>query len=484
MEKTIFLFLVLVSVISGGLAAFHFRHSGDGGSIIIPDFPQPLLARSYVPPSEVPSSRITVPVTLLMSDLESLANRNLIRQYDGSAEFRDRTVNGRLSYTVRRAGDAGVTERNGRIRISLPVDFHVRFTGNARMAVARVPFSVQTEGALNIIITIRPSIRSDWNIKTEAEVDFAWIRPPYLNVAGLRISLRSETDKFLRNAIRSNLHKIDEIINKEIRLKDIMQRQWDNLAAPVKTADAVFFHFYPRSIAASPLSITPSEVTLRTSVETGISLSIGLGDVVQASEKDRKELPPLEQYIPGDDLISLNVRTLLNYNSLEQEAMSALSGQSLNLGIASVTVSSLRFMGSGEKLVMAFEISAGAESSSGTIYALGRPHFDEDTRILSIKNFDLDGETRDGLMRTAAWLLRPALVRFLSGRLEWELGSKIDNLADEARDIIASLDLSDEIELRGTLESEKFDGLRVTDRGIEIGLSLEGSAALRYIPAY
>jgi len=415
-----------------------------------------------------------------MNDLESLANRNLIRQYEGAAEHRDRTVNGRLSYTIWREEDARVTGENGRIVISLPVRFHVRFVGNARAAVARIPFSAQTDGALNIIITIQPSIRADWSINTEAEVDFAWIRPPYVNVVGFRVSLRGETDKFLRDAIRDNLHKIDEVINQEIRLKDIMQRQWDNLAVPVRAADGVFFHFDPRGIAAAPLDITPNEVTLRASVETGISLSVGLSDAAPAHKKGRKELPPLGQYVPGDESISLNVRTLLNYDSLEQEAMRAFSGNNIDLGIASVAVRSLRLMGSGEKLVIAFEISAG--NSRGTIFALGEPYFDENTRVLSIKNFDWDAATRDGLMRTAAWLLRPVLVRFLSGRLEWELGSQIDKLTDEARYLVASLDLSDEFELRGTLESAKFNELRVTEQGIEIALNLEGAAALTYTP--
>ena len=479
MKKAILLSLVLISVIFGSLAALYLRFTSDDRSIVIPNFPQPQLIHSYVPPSEIPSSRITIPVSLSMDHLQSLANRNLVRQYEGDAEFRDRTVSGRLSYTIRREKDAAVTEENGRIKISLPVEFQVRFTGDVRAAIARVPFSVQTEGALNIFITIRPSIERDWSIKTEAEIDFAWIRSPSLNVAGFRVGLQRETDKFLRDAIRVNLQRIDDVINREIRLKDIMQKQWENLAVPVRAADAVFFHFDPRGIAASPLEITPNDVTLRASVETGISLSVGLGDA--APKKGGKELPPLELYVPSDDSFKLNVRALLNYDSLEQEAMRAFSGASIDLGITSVAVRSLRLMGSGEKLVMAFEIGAG--NSSGMLYAVGEPYFDEDTRILTIRNFDLDADTRAGLTGAAAWLLRPALVGFLNGRLEWGLGSQIDKLTDEARDIIATLDLSDEFELRGTLESAKFNGLRITGQGIEIGLDLEGAVTLTYLPA-
>jgi hypothetical protein len=206
---------------------------------------------------------------------------------------------------------------------------------------------------------------------------------------------------------------------------------------------------------------------------------MGLGDTVPAR---KKRLPPLEQYVPDDETINLNVKALLNYDSLEQEAMKALSGTKIDMGITSVTVKSLRLMGSGENLAAAFEISAG--TSSGTIYAAGEPYFDEDTRVLSIKNFDLDEGTREGLINAAAWLLRPVLMKFLSEKLEWELGSKIDELTNEARDIIASHELSDEFELKGTLESAKFNGLRATGQGIEIGLNLEGSATLTYMPAY
>ena len=342
-----------------------------------------------------------------------------------------------------------------------------------------MPFSAQTDGALNIFITVNPGIERDWSIKTDAKVDFVWVKPPRLNAAGIRIGLQRDSEKFLREAIRDNLYKVDDVINKEVRLRDIMQREWDNLTVPIKAADSVFLHFDPRGISASSLDITPKEVTLRACVETGISLSMGVGDAAPAR---KKRLPPLEPCVSGDESVTLNVKALLNYDALEREAMKALSGSKIDMGVASVGVKSLRLMGSGANLVAAFEINAG--TSSGTIYAAGEPCFDKDTRVLSVKNFDLDEGTRAGLVKTAAWLLRPALVKFLSGKLEWELGSQIDDLTDEARGIIALRDLSDEFELRGTLESAKFSGLRVTGQGIEIGINLKGTAALTYMPVY
>jgi hypothetical protein len=139
-------------------------------------------------------------------------------------------------------------------------------------------------------------------------------------------------------------------------------------------------------------------------------------------------------------------------------------------------------MGSGESLVAAFEINA--MNSSGTIYAAGEPYFDEDARVLSINNFRLDEGVREGLVSTAAWLLRPVLMNALSEKLKWELGSKIDDLTGDARYIIASRELSDEFELKGTLKDVKFNDLRVTGQGVEIGLSLEGSATLTYVPRH
>ncbi|MCL2767430.1 MAG: DUF4403 family protein, partial [Synergistaceae bacterium] len=269
----------------------------------------------------------------------------------------------------------------------------------------------------------------------------------------------------------------DDVINKEVRLREMMQREWDNLTDPIRVTDAVTLHFDPRSVAASPLNITPDEVTLRAYVETGISLSMGIGEMVGAR---KKSLPPLEEYEHGDESVNLNVKALLNYDSLEEEAMKTLSGVKIDMGIASVTVNSLRLMGSGTRLIAAIGITTG--TSSGTIYAAGEPYFDEQSRVISIKDFDLDEETRDGLFQTAAWLLRPMLVNVLSQKLEWQIGPEIDKLTDEAREVIALRDLSDEFELKGTLKSAKFSELRVTGKGIEIALKLEGAATLTYHP--
>ena len=481
MKKAVLLFIVLVS---GSLTAFYFSGSArnrlfGNNPFVIPEFPQPHLTRSYIPPSQVPSSQIAVPVKLSMDDLQSLVNRNIIRQYSGNTEYLDGTVRGKLNYRLIREEDAEVSAEDGKIKITLPVRFHVRFVGNVLVAIVRVPFSTHTEGALNLFIKLKPSIRRDWSIKTETEIDFEWVKPPRLSVAGIPIRLQSESSKFLREAVRENLYKIDDAVNKEVRLRDIMQREWDNLTEPIRAADSAFLHIDPRGVGASPLDITQEEVTLRAFVEAGISLSIGTGDIVRAR---KKSLPPLEEYVSGDESesVSLNVKALLSYESLEQEAMKALSGVKIDMGMTSVTVRSLRLMGSGARLISAIELEAGA--SKGTIYAAGEPYFDEDSRVLSIKNFELEEGTRSGLVETAAWLLRPALMNILSEKLHWELGTQIDKLIEEARDIIASRDLSDELELKGTLLSAKFNELRVAGQGIEIGLNMEGAASLTFFP--
>ena len=486
MKKTMLLILLFLVLLSGVLTAVFFPDLMSsvtlfgGEPIEIPEFPEPRLSRSYIPPSEVPSSTIAVPVRLSVDDLQALANRNLPRQYNGDVEYLDGTVKGKLNYKLRREKDVKVAVEEGKIKISFPVRFQVRFAGNVLAAIVRVPFSAQTEGAFDFFVTLAPSIGRDWSIKTGAEVDYAWVKSPSLNVAGIKIGLRGETDKFLREAIRDNLHKMDDVINKEVGLQDIMQREWDNLVVPVKVADSMFLHFDPRGIAASSLDIEPDGITLRARVETGISLSVGPEDLVPAR---RKRLPPLEPYVSGDESIKLNVKTLLSYDALEREAMKALSGKNrIDLGITSVTVNALRLMGSGEKLIAAFEISAG--TSSGTIYAAGKPYFDEEARILSVADFELAEEIRSGPVKAAAWLLRPALTNFLSEKLAWELGPQIDALVNDAREGIALRDLSDEFEFRGTLESANFSGLRVAAGGIEIGLNLEGTAALTYRPSY
>jgi hypothetical protein len=483
MKKALLLILVLVA---GGLTALYFSESMQNrlfsgeGSIEIPEFPPPQLIRSFIPPSEVSSSQIAIPVKLSMDDLQSLTNRNLVRQYNGNSEYLDGTVKGKLNYKIRREEDAHVTAEDGRIRISLPIVFQVRFVGNVLAAIVRVPFSAQTEGALKLFITVKPSIRRDWSVKTEAKVDFVWTKPPKLSVAGIQVGLQGESNKFLREAINDNLYRIDDVINKEIKLRDIVQREWDNLTIPIKVADSVFLHFDPRGVSASPFDITSKDITLRACVEAGISLSMGIGNIASTRKKN---LPPLEEYVSGDETISLNAKALLNFDSLEQEAMKALSGVKIDMGVTSVAVNSLRLMGSGERLIAAFELKAGRDLS-GTIYAVGEPYFNEETRVLSIKNFELDEGTRRSLVEKAAWLLRPMLVNVLSDKLKWELGSKIDELANEARNIIASRELNDDFEFCGTLKSVEFNELRVTGQGIEVGLNLEGAATLTYTPRY
>lgn len=485
MNKYVFagvmIFVAFAALAAGGAAAFFFDGLWGGGETVsFPDIPEYRASGIFIPPEDAPSSHVSVPVELSLDDLSSLVNSSTPRRYDGETEFLDGTVKGKLKYEARRSGDVSVAAVDGALKLTLPIDFTVAFSGSVLAAIVRVPFSTHTDGALNVHITLTPALRRDWSLKTGAEVKIEWIRPPKLNVAGISIGLKKESTKFLSQTIRDRLPELEDKLNEKIALRERVQREWDNLAVPFRIAEAAALHVDPRGISAAPLDILHDRVRLRVSVEAGLTLSLNSEEEAVMTPARRKKLPALGEVVSDDGVVKLTAKAMLSYDRLEREAMNALSKLKIDMGVAELEFKSVRLMGDGGFVAAAVEAAAG--SLGGMLYVKGRPVFDETTRVLSIEDFDFTPDAKDALSRNAMWLMRPVLLDSLREKLRWELGRQIDDLTDNARNAVTMRALGDELRLDGSIDSAAFCALRVTSVGLEIGMNILGKARLIYTP--
>lgn len=470
MKKTLLLLALFLCIVLGAFAAYVSNPpAADIGTL--PDFDEPATSSAFVPSAQVPSSWLSIPIELSVEDMQDLANRKLMRQYNGSTEVLDGTVKGKLNYRVDRVGDVKISGSSDGLNIAFPVKFNVKFNGNVLAAVVRVPFSAQTDGELKINISVKPSIRRDWSIKTDAKVDFEWVKSPYLNIAGIKIGIQNEASNFFKEAVRDNLPKLEGELNKVIDLREIMQREWDNLSIPFKIAENFWLAADPRSISALPLEISPDKVVLRSSIEAGLSASMN-----EIPQSRKKKLPHLGSSLSASEDITIAAKALLAFNALLKEADTS----EIDLGAAKIDIRSIKIKGDGERILGAVELGMG--SLSGRIYVTGSPVYDDKTRTLSVSDFDLEPSTRNELIQSAAWLIRPILLDSIREKLSWNVGNDIDRLLKSARDAVLKRELTPELELNGEINEAKFDNLRVVEQGIEITLFLTGKAGLIYKP--
>lgn len=118
----------------------------------------------------------------------------------------------------------------------------------------------------------------------------------------------------------------------------------------------------------------------------------------------------------------------LNYDSLSNILSAQINGQSfdLNKGVVKkkFVFKHCSIYGSGnEKLVIKVDFSG---TDEGTLYLVGKPVFDNTTRMLEIKEIDFDMRSKDALLKAADWLFNRKIVTEISRYAKYDLNSYID----------------------------------------------------------
>lgn len=424
---------------------------------LLPDTALTEQPRSFVLPTQLPTaptSHLSLPIELPLAELE----RRLTREVDSSL--------------ARSTKDDFEAHRSGRLRlradprgltITLPLSFRSRSGPN-------------TKGSLVVRTRVLADIAPNWQPRVSVSSSFDWTRKPKVKVLFFDMRVSGVVGR----AIAGKLADLDADLAKRIRtalqLRPRAEKWWLGLHEPDLLSDSppVWLSVKPRSFYVQPLGGDARTLRLGVGIRADLATSIA----ALPESNPAQALPPLARATDSDRGFALHLPTIADYGGLTARLRENLVGRKIQLERGSITPTDFELYTSGRDLVVGVAFRGDAPGilldTRGTVYFTGEPRFDPATKILTIENFGFTRRLSNPLLTGASWVLQDSLRREIQHSLRWELGSK---LQEGAQELTARLNqpFGDHLTLAGSVHHLNLTGIECAAEGIRLGLEVRGT---------
>lgn len=198
----------------------------------------------------------------------------------------------------------------------------------------------------------------------------------------------------MEKALKKVTADIDKKIE-ETNLKKEVQKIWKELNNPIVIPSIGYFYLSPISLAISSPNFSKDKLNL--------TVSINAFPKVTLEEKKVVTTPLPELNIASEDKgfqISLAIQG--KYNSINSLLAQNLNGKEIQLKKEKIKIDSVLILGAtNQKLSFKVHFSG---KKSGILYFAGTPRFNKEKQIVSFPDMDFDIETKNALLKSAAWL--------------------------------------------------------------------------------
>lgn len=404
-----------------------------GGSLfscspkINPD--KPNLSRSNFKLDSLPDSQINIPVQVNLKPLYTYAEKNVDTVFT-SANYPDSWIydgcGTRYKYSFRRSP---LQLRAAANSLQLGFMGYYKITGSTRVCVNSTAVSPWTppcrcgfnedERRVNVLFTNSVNLTPDYkirlNIKREepipldkCEVCFWGQDITSLVVKGLKSELDlAKTDMEIRYGLTD--------------IKPKVQMIWDQLNKIYSLPGLGF------------LKLNPQRLHVNNLYAQGDSLHINLGLAARPVVSFEKPIevstavPPM-QTVNNVNGFNIFLDAVLNYDSLNSILNAKINGKTFDIDKGPVkkkfVVKECKLMGAGnEKLIV--KVNFGGDEQ-GTAYLVGKPVYDEQTKMFEIKNLDFDIKSKAALLKAADWLFNRRIVNEVSKYTRFDLSQYIE----------------------------------------------------------
>ncbi|MDY7008415.1 MAG: DUF4403 family protein [Cyanobacteriota bacterium] len=461
---------MLIIIIFSSLAAFT-------GIDIQPKFPE--FTPTHTLESERTESRLNLPVKISLANIQKALNLNIPNKFSGTeADPTDLLSNDNLTYEINRK-DLSIGTQNNKITFSVPIWGTARVKGKVDLRLFEIPVSAQTDVVGTIFGDLSLGIDNEWNIQPNLNVSTNLTKAeiPIKDIG--TISIRSILKKQVDKAINKEKPKLIAELVKNLNLKAEVTKQWNNLhlSEKVNQEPSIWIKTEPQSISFKKFDLSDGE-----NVQSGIAIKMFVDTCIckEAPVINFKPLPNLtiqEQII---DKFLINLPVQVSLDELNNTLQSKFRGKSLSIdGNLKVIVNEINLSALGEKILVKVDFKADQgnlfQGTKGVLFLWGKIFYDKASNNLKVVELDYDVDTKNTLISTADWLLKPVLLQQIEERLSFPLDQELNRAKDEANEYIQKIKLPSEIDANIEVKTIEVEKVIVTNNDIFLVLLADGN---------
>lgn len=219
----------------------------------------------------------------------------------------------------------------------------------------------------------------------------------------------------MEKALKAVTADIDKKIE-QTDLKKEMQKIWKEFNNPIVIPSVGYFYLSPTSLAVSSPNFSKDKLNLTVTINAFPKVTL---------EEKKIVTPPLPDLNPsnGEKGFQISLAIQGKYHSINTLLAKNLNGKEIQLKKEKIKIDSVLILGAtNQKLSFKAHFSG---KRSGILYFAGTPTFDKEKQIISFPDMDFDIETKNAILKSAAWLFDDLITAKIRAYAVYDLSKEL-----------------------------------------------------------
>lgn len=353
-------------------------------------------------------SNITLPVSLPISEINSLINQNVKGVLYEDQSYTDNN-NDQFKVKVEKQGNIAIKALTGnRLMISVPLKIWADkgYGTFGYYAYKDTNFNL----IMNFITTI--SAASDWKLNTKTtSAGFAWKQKPVLDFGKIKIPIAPLIENVLEDQQRKFTVIIDQQIKSQFNLQPYLVMAWNQFSKPINVSEEynTWLKISPQSTYMSPLQVFQDKIKMTIGIDLYSETYVGQ---VPLATRDVSTIP---NFVVNPNLPNaFNLKTTANISF--NEATRIAKQQFLNKEFAmssddqKVKITDIKVYQEKENMVIEAHTTG---EVNGTAFIKGTPFYDAVNHKIKLKVTDFNLKTKNFFQKTLTVLFEGKIRRMI-----------------------------------------------------------------------
>ena len=391
---------------------------------LIPD--KPFLSKTTFKMDSLPESELSIPIQVNMKPLYQLAEKKVATLFT-SPNWPEDWISidcaSRYKYQFRR-GPLQISAAGNSMNLGFTGFYKI--IGSTRVCLGNTVVSPWTpacrcgfdEGERRVNVGFTNTVKVLYDYKINLNINRQEPVPvDKCTVCVFGVDITNQVMKGLKDELDLSKKAMEDSFG-VVDLKPHVQQLWNKLNAS--------YDLY----GLGWLKINPQKIRLANMFARNDSLNIFLGMTAKPVISFERStdlmtlVPNIDNSIakPGFNIF---LDAVLNYDSLSNILNAQLKGKEFDLAKGKkVVVQDCRIYGTGnEKLIIKMSFSG---SNSGIAYFTGKPFYDENKKLIEVRDIDFDVKTKNLLLKSADWLFNKRITTEIARVSKFDLSSYVD----------------------------------------------------------
>jgi hypothetical protein len=415
---------------------------------------------------EQQSSIIRIPVDIDLEDLELSLNKYFAESIYEDNSFED---GDKMKVKAKKEGDIKLHVRGTSVSYQIPLSLWLQYD----LGLGKV----EATGRLDLDFKTDFKIESDWQLTTKTALQtHEWKEKPRLRMGAVSIPVQSIANLIIQRSETTIANNIDEAVAANFKMEEYVAEAWKLMFAPYQVSEdyQTWLMVNPTDLGMTPLQVIDGRMQATIVVQSQPSLRFG--DEPRAPQ--RVALPPFNYRYLNQEAergFQIFLDATLPYEDAEKLTRQSLQGERFEQGKRYVIVEDIELYGQGNNLVVNLQLSG---SYNGSIYLAGQPVFNARRNRIEIDDLEYTLDTKNFLLRSAAWLAKGTLKTKLQENMDYLLDYNLRDAQEQMQSQLNGYEIGPGVTLKGKLEELNLHNAYLTTTGIKVVMAFYGELGI------